>query len=478
MNSSIQTERNEPFVELIERLFNELDLAIRWNRPSILLAIYASEYVRADAETALSAMLNSLGHTVVSYRVTGENNADVPLHLLKYPDKDRIVFFVSGLQWGGGIDGQNAYRALNFRREYFVDGLIRVVFWLTEKEAIALPNYAPDFWAFRHRVVEFIVPFDLVQMTHATQQMVWKDLEYRELRVDTEAKIALREALLIDLPESNETITTRIDLLYTLAALYRVKALYEKSLELLDSALKLAQKLGNTSLQARCYNAVGNVYYYLRRYDEAIHCYHRAIASDSQFINPRSRLGNVYRAQGRLDDAFQAYQDAIDRNAIEPYPHKGLANVYADWGQYEYAIYKYKRAIELDPQWGTPHHGLAKVYAIIRRNEEALAEFLVAVDLDPKWAAPHISLAGIYYKLNRIVEYREKIKIAHDLMDFSDDYRHACFESVSGNVNDAIYFLNLALQKKQVSLLWAKRNPDFDFIREDQRFKAIINKIQ
>ncbi len=146
----------ESFDDRIGILSDELELAIKWNRPSILLVVYSSESIRSKAEVALAAKLRKLKQAVTNYRVTDATSDDIPLYLSQLPNKDSTVFFVSGLQSDNGVDGRNAYRALNIRREYFVDHHIRAVFWLTEEEASALPKHAPDFWAFRHRVVEFV----------------------------------------------------------------------------------------------------------------------------------------------------------------------------------------------------------------------------------------------------------------------------------------------------------------------------------
>ena len=85
-----------------------------------------------------------------------ESHFDIPLLLSQRPERDRSVFSVTGLARGGGKAGANAYRALNIRREYFVDYAIRVVIWLARDEAMALSRHAPDFWAFRRRVVDAI----------------------------------------------------------------------------------------------------------------------------------------------------------------------------------------------------------------------------------------------------------------------------------------------------------------------------------
>ena len=43
---SVDTSCPEPFEDRMDILFHELELATKWQRPSVLLAIYSSEYVR------------------------------------------------------------------------------------------------------------------------------------------------------------------------------------------------------------------------------------------------------------------------------------------------------------------------------------------------------------------------------------------------------------------------------------------------
>ena len=152
-----QPEQSESFAERIDMLFEELAFAFQRQRPSILLAFYESESVRERAERALKERLAENGQPLVPFSVD-ESHFDIPLLLSQRPDRDRAVFSVTGLAHGGGKAGANAYRALNIRREYFVDYAIRLIIWLSNAEAMALSRHAPDFWAFRHRVVEFDQP--------------------------------------------------------------------------------------------------------------------------------------------------------------------------------------------------------------------------------------------------------------------------------------------------------------------------------
>jgi hypothetical protein len=147
-------EQEGSFEECLDLLFEELSFAIQWQRPSILLAVYQSETVRAAAENALQERLGGIGQKLVQFKV-GEKRYDIPRLLSRRPELACSVFSVTRLSRGGGREGANAYRALNMRREYFVDHGIRVVVWLSQSEVVDLSRHAPDFWAFRHRVVEF-----------------------------------------------------------------------------------------------------------------------------------------------------------------------------------------------------------------------------------------------------------------------------------------------------------------------------------
>lgn len=126
---------------------------MRWKRPSILIVICSSQLMRKKAQNLLKESLDGINQKVINF-VVSTQNYDIPLSLAHHPERNGAVFYVSGINRGGGGDKSNAFRAVNIRRELFVDYPTRVVFWLTKAEAKSLPRLAPDFWAFRHGVVE------------------------------------------------------------------------------------------------------------------------------------------------------------------------------------------------------------------------------------------------------------------------------------------------------------------------------------
>ena len=363
----------EPFADRVEILLDELEFALQFDRPSILLVIYRSELVRADVEAALAEKLHPLGQRIEQLFIN-EGNHDLPVALRERADQTATVYCVSGMRFGGGEDGRNAYRALNIRREYFVEDHLRVIFWLTESEAKALPRYAPDFWAFRHRTVEFMDQPKSRHIRQHSHEMIWREWgstessDSRTFTEDTAAKIAYREQLLSELPDEPERIGARANLLYT--------------------------------------------------------------------------LGPLYAAQGG----------------------------------YEKAIGVYQQAIALDPKNANPHNGLGIVYRGLGRTEEAIAAYQQAIALDPKNAVPHLSLASIYRKVGDVAAYKQQVEVGRLLIANEDVYNRACFASILGDVDEAIRLLEEHLATVPSMREWARRDLDFEFIRDDPRFQALVSE--
>jgi tetratricopeptide (TPR) repeat protein len=151
MNSKLS---GSSLFERVHLMIDELSLAIQWNSACILLAVYRSEITRNELEQTIRLFFEQSKQSAQDLMVT-KAEYDIPLMLRNYPLRESTIFFVHGLQWGGGRGYSNAYRALNLHREYLVEAKIRCVFWVTPSELTNLTRYAPDFWAFRHKVVNF-----------------------------------------------------------------------------------------------------------------------------------------------------------------------------------------------------------------------------------------------------------------------------------------------------------------------------------
>ncbi len=256
---------------------------------------------------------------------------------------------------------------------------------------------------------------------------------------------------------------------YNLGVTFWLAKNFDQAIAAYSRAIELGPKF------AYPYNRLGNVYRHQSRYDEAIAAYSRAIELDPKYAYPHNGLGNVYSDQSRYDEAIAAYSHAIELDPKDADPQFWLSVVYQ---LYDEAIAAYSRAIELDPKDADPHNGLGIVYQLMKQYEKAEEAFRKAVELDPQRGMCRASLAGLLRKLGREVEAAEQIRIARELLAKEDTYNRACLEAICGNVEEALALLRMALEKRDSSPEWAERDPDFDSLRGDPRFAALIEEMK
>jgi hypothetical protein len=143
--TSVQHGRG--FDDNLDILFDEIALAAQWGRPSLLLAVHKSKFGQEKADKELERRLDEAGFQVA--RIAISDRRSIRAVDAQAPGA-RPVFFISNIDWGGGEEGRQAYRALNLHRELFVEEAIKAVFWLTINEAANLPRYrflgVPPVW--------------------------------------------------------------------------------------------------------------------------------------------------------------------------------------------------------------------------------------------------------------------------------------------------------------------------------------------
>ncbi len=493
--------------EGVATLFEELAFAIQWQRPSLLLAFCESEYLRAEAELALEKRLGEIGQAFVRVPVN-EKQFDIPLLLSQRSDRDHSVYSVAGLADGGGKEGANAYRALNMRRELFVDHSIRAVFWLTRNEATELSHYAPDFWVFRHRVVEFDTPSQQQDSAPAEVEAAERDQKAQGQVKGIDEQIAANETLLAGLSKEDEAVSQRLDLLNRLAALYQEKEDYSSTIKLLKQGIALAQRQESADLSAQLWGRLGQVYLAMDNWRSAIRAYRKAIRLTPQDAGRWSDLGRAYLQQGRPEAAGSAFRKATKLNPRDAAPWLGLGKVYrlsgdtrkalkacnkavqyapqdADaWNglvpvaveadQLQDALDAGHKAVKLAPQSALSWNNLGLVYHIEGRFADAIIAYQQALVLDPRNLITHASLVACYRLSGQADLAKEQTGLARPVMENESEYHRAVFEFACGNTGAAFDLLAVAIQEKQVTVNWLQHDPSLDFIRSEPRFGLLL----
>ena len=412
----IQTTSTGALDDRIDILFRELELAIRWQRPSILLAIFNSDHIHNEVESSLKSRLMAVGQDVHSFKIEGDENSDIPAYLTNLTLIDKKVIFVEGFKLGGGQENAQAYRTLNTGRDYFINRQVRVVFWLSVEEANDLARYAPEFWGYRHRVVEFLEHMDPGLSPLRSLGSVWQGIgEYSNAVDDIDNRIALRDSLLSELPDINESTSVRADLLISLGVLHWRKGEVDKAIGLSQTALQLAAKTENKWFEAFCFNSLALIQANSGQVSEAIEALKQAGSLAPDQIFPWNNLGNLFNELDRFDEALSAFQTVLRTNPNDPMCLTGIGNVYLKLGRTDDALSNFQQAIRFAPNFAHPWNGIGNIYASQDQIDAAISAFQKAIDLDHHLAMPWISLGTIFEKLDRLDEAADAFQKAFEL---------------------------------------------------------------
>jgi Flp pilus assembly protein TadD len=424
----------------INSLLEELVLADKWQRPSLLLAVHKSKFGQDRAERALEEKLQTLGQHVVRITVDQEHS-DVPHLVVQTPALAGAVFFISNLDWGGGPDRQDAYRALNIYRELFVDHHIRAVFWLTIHEAAALARLAPDFWAFRHRVIEFSgqrIP-RLVKLPAGV--LIW-DVHNTVDPYDTlEARIAVREDLLGRLPHTNEARSARIDLLDHLGGLYWFAGDPAKASAQLNMGLELAKDAQAGTARSSLMNGLAIIAYEAGQYDRSVGLLQAGLHDSPENPVLLVNLAITCNALGRNQEALGLATKAARAASHDPRIWSSIGYLHIAVGKYDEAIKWFSKAAELAPRQARDHLALAICYDSVERSDEAARELDLARGL---------------------ASGRERIAL--DL----------CAVALGGEGAKVVAFARAAIQEGRLTPLQLQREPNVSLLMDAAQVDAVL----
>jgi len=126
-------------------------MAVKWKKPLIIFAVFQSNRDIFVAQNQIKSNFQKLGVRVSNIQAK-ENDPDVIKNTLA---GNSDVYFISGFNEANTRTDGWVYMALNLHREYLIENNVRSIFYLSNVEAEDIAKKAPDFWAFRHRVIEF-----------------------------------------------------------------------------------------------------------------------------------------------------------------------------------------------------------------------------------------------------------------------------------------------------------------------------------
>lgn len=218
-------------------------------------------------------------------------------------------------------------------------------------------------------------------------------------------------------------------------------------------------------------NVLGISLWLQNRYKEAIKCFDDQIDINPQDFRALYLKGISYREMGKYKQALKWFNKAIEKREPEDYAEawfeKGVA--FSKLKQNEEALNCYKEATKINPNYSDAWYNMGIVYKEIKNSDEYRRCIGKAHLLN------HLSRAQIYHKSGDNIYIIECEKIRKSI-EKENDYTRACFEAICGSSDNALKLLSTALEKKQQSLDWIRKDPFLESIRNYPRFESILSQ--
>jgi tetratricopeptide (TPR) repeat protein len=129
---------------------------------------------------------------------------------------------------------------------------------------------------------------------------------------------------------------------------------------------------------------LGNAFRHLKKYEEAISAYKKALEIKPDKHEAWNNLGNAYGDLKKYEEAISAYKKVLE---IKPDEHKAwynLGNAFRRLQKFEDAIGAYKKALEIKPDKHEAWYNLGNAYGDLQKYEDAIEAYAKAIQINPE----------------------------------------------------------------------------------------------
>ena len=263
---------------------------------------------------------------------------------------------------------------------------------------------------------------------------------------------------------------------------------YEHAIQMFEQAISLDAKF------ALAYAGMADTYSHLYRYvdatkeniDKSNEASEKAILLDPDAAEPHASRGLSLFISGQFEAAKVEFEQSIERN-----PQLFDAYFFYGWACSSNADFitaekMYLKAIEIDPTDYRSYIFLAQAYNSLGRRHDEMRVRIHALEIIQKHLEmnPHDTRAlySCAQNMCMVGESEKGIEMAERALNQEQDepivlYNVACFYALQGDFDRAMQLLTNAVDNGWGDREWLETDSDLDAIRKDERFVALLARI-
>jgi len=214
--------------------------------------------------------------------------------------------------------------------------------------------------------------------------------------------------------------------------------------------------------------------------------YQRAIQLDPKYATAHHWYGELLSLSGRHDEAIIQIQTAVELEPFSMIINREMAKFLINAKRFDEALLQNKRTNDLFPSPSRFHYDNALVYQARENYPLAFEEYWLTAQAEGAKPEDLQAMKDAYGKggwegfQKRSQEQLLK-SINDELANDRDKYIPAInYATAYGYVKDkdrTLEYLNKALEERSMAVLYVKIGPQYAFLDDDPRFKALVKKI-
>lgn len=226
----------------------------------------------------------------------------------------------------------------------------------------------------------------------------------------------------------------------------------------------------------------GDTFLELKRYDDALASYNRAVELRPEYAAAWNGKGNTLLALKRYEEARNAYDKAIQIQPDYAEAWIGRGNALDSLQQYKEAINSFDRALEVKFDSLEAWNSKGNVQIKLQKYSEAIASFDKAIQLQPKYS-PTWNNRG--WAMHNLRQYEEAVKSYDKAVEYQPDFPHAWYQRGNALINlqkyqEAVESYDKAVQfQPNFSKAWYSRGSALINLRQyEQAFASFDQAVK